>query len=216
MAQGIMESNQPRVNLLDSSPEPYRLGIQKSPRAPGRKAMTRETTYKGKVEAWERLSERVAANEPELAHLETSRAKLDGLTAQARQIAATQAAQVAAKQQSSQSMKTLISEGDRLANVLLTSIKEHYGIRSEKVAEFGAQPFRGRKPKKAPGSRHSAAFRFLPRVGCRESCFEGARCGASPFFMPEESTLGPDGCLRRAVVSIRRLAERSAVRRKDR
>ena len=46
-------------------------------------------------------------------------------------------------------MKTLISEGDRLANVLLTSIKEHYGIRSEKVAEFGAQPFRGRKPKKA-------------------------------------------------------------------
>jgi hypothetical protein len=110
--------------------------------------MARETTYKGKVEAWEQLSERVAANEPELAHLENSRAKLDGMVAQARQVAATQAAQVAAKQQSSQSMKEVIADGDRLATVLRTSIKEHFGIRSEKIAEFGVQPFRGRKAKK--------------------------------------------------------------------
>jgi hypothetical protein len=112
--------------------------------------MNRERTYKGKVEAWERLSERVAANAPDLAHLETSRAKLDGFMAQARQIAAVQAAQVAAKQQSSQAMKAVMAEGDRLATVLLTSIKEHYGIRSEKVAEFGAKPFRGRKKKASP------------------------------------------------------------------
>jgi hypothetical protein len=92
----------------------------------------------------------VAANAPDLAHLETSRVKLDGLMTQARQIAAVQAAQVAAKQQSSQAMKTVMAEGDRLATVLLTSIKEHYGIRSEKVAEFGAKPFRGRKTKKTP------------------------------------------------------------------
>jgi hypothetical protein len=36
-------------------------------------------------------------------------------------------------------MRKLISEGDRLASVLMASIKEHYGPRSEKVAEFGAQ-----------------------------------------------------------------------------
>src|SRR5437764_272084 len=69
---------------------------------------------------------------------------------QARQIAAAQAAQTAAKQQASQAMKTVIAEGDRLASVLLASIKEHFGPRSEKVAEFGAKPFRGRKKKVAP------------------------------------------------------------------
>ena len=112
--------------------------------------MSKETTYKGKVEGWERLSERLTANAGELAHLETSRAKLEGMMTQARQIAAVQAAQTAAKQQASQAMKTVIAEGDRLASVLLASIKEHFGPRSEKVAEFGAKPFRGRKKKVAP------------------------------------------------------------------
>jgi hypothetical protein len=112
--------------------------------------MSKETTYKGKVEGWERLSERLTANAGELAHLETSRAKLEGMMTQARQIAAAQAAQTAAKQQASQAMKTVIAEGDRLASVLLASIKEHFGPRSEKVAEFGAKPFRGRKKKVAP------------------------------------------------------------------
>jgi hypothetical protein len=102
------------------------------------------------VEAWERLIERVAANAPELAHLEVSRAKLEALMTQARQTAAAQAAQVAAKQQASQTMKTTIAEGERLATVLLVSVKEHYGPRSEKVAEFGLKPFRGRKAKVAP------------------------------------------------------------------
>src|SRR4051794_5535696 len=99
--------------------------------------MSKETTYKGKVEGWERLSERLTANASELAHLETSRAKLEALMTQARQVAATQAAQKAAKQQASQTIRKLISEGDRLASVLMASIKEHYGPRAEKVAEFG-------------------------------------------------------------------------------
>ncbi|HEX4499207.1 MAG TPA: hypothetical protein VIE43_26255 [Thermoanaerobaculia bacterium] len=110
--------------------------------------MTRETTYKGKVEGWDRLIERLTANATDLAHLEVSRAKLAGLLDQARQVAAAQAAQTAAKQQASQTMRTVIAEGGRLASVLLASVKEFYGPRSEKVAEFGVQPFRGRKTKK--------------------------------------------------------------------
>jgi hypothetical protein len=112
--------------------------------------MNRETTYKGKVEAWERLNERLTANAADLGYLETSRAKLEAMVAQARQVAAAQAAQTAAKQQSSQTMKMLIADGDRLATVLLASVKEHYGPQSEKVAEFGLKPFRGRKVKEAP------------------------------------------------------------------
>jgi hypothetical protein len=61
-----------------------------------------------------------------------------------RQIAAAQAAQKAAKQEASKTLKTAVLEGDRLANLLRTALKQHYGIRSEKLAEFGMQPFRGR------------------------------------------------------------------------
>jgi len=119
--------------------------------------MAVETTYKGKVEDWERLNERLTANASELAHLEGIRARLEAMMAQARGIAATQAAQMAAKQQASQALKTAIVEGDRLANLLRAGVKQHFGIRAEKLSEFGIRPFRGRNRKaktepEAPGA----------------------------------------------------------------
>lgn len=114
--------------------------------------MGNESTYKGKIEDWDRLQERLTANAADLAHLEVLRAQLGTVMEQARQIAATQAAQRAAKQASSQSLKSAILEGDRLASLLRAAVKQHYGPASEKVAEFGVQPFRGRKrtPKETP------------------------------------------------------------------
>jgi len=41
-----------------------------------------------------------------------------------------------------------MTDSTRLGNALRAMIKEHYGVRSEKLAEFGIQPFRGR-PRKA-------------------------------------------------------------------
>jgi hypothetical protein len=40
-----------------------------------------------------------------------------------------------------------VTEGQRLANAMRSMIKAHYGIRTEKLAEFGLQPFRGRSRK---------------------------------------------------------------------
>ena len=38
-----------------------------------------------------------------------------------------------------------------MATVLLVSIRQHYGIRAEKLADFGLKPFRGRrKPSPEP------------------------------------------------------------------
>ena len=107
--------------------------------------MGSETTYKGKIEDWGNLQERLTANAADLAHLEVLRTQLGTVMEQARQIAASQAAQRAAKQTASQSLKAAITEGDRLASLLRAAVKQHYGPRSEKVAEFGVQPFRGRK-----------------------------------------------------------------------
>src|SRR5215217_1523592 len=109
--------------------------------------MSVETTYKGKVEDWERLNERLTANAGDLAHLEKNRAQLQALMEQARGIAAVQSAQMAAKQEASQKLADIVAEGTRLATLLRSSVRQHYGIRAEKLVEFGVKPFRGRKPK---------------------------------------------------------------------
>jgi len=112
----------------------------------------RETTYAGILGDWRRLLEPLKENAAELPHLEVSRAKLEALWTQSVQINQEQAARTAAKQEFSKQLKDMVSEGSRLASLLRSAVKEHYGIRAEKLAEFGLQPFRGRarKPKPAP------------------------------------------------------------------
>ncbi|MFL6264076.1 MAG: hypothetical protein ACJ76Y_30700 [Thermoanaerobaculia bacterium] len=113
--------------------------------------MSRETTNAGKLGKLQRLSSALAANGGEIPHLEASRAMFDALLAKAQETAKQQAAFTASKQEASKQLKTLLTEGERMANVLQLSVKQFFGIRSEKLAEFGLQPFRGRnKAKPAP------------------------------------------------------------------
>ena len=107
----------------------------------------KETTYAGVLGDWQRLLPPLAANASDLPHLEAPRGKLQTLLSEALEISKSQAALTAEKQEASKRLKELIAEGRRLATVLRLAVKEHYGLRSEKVAEFGLQPFRGRKAK---------------------------------------------------------------------
>jgi hypothetical protein len=72
------------------------------------------------------------------------------MVAKAADLKQQQAAQRAAKQEASRQLQERIIEGVRLANLLRQAVKQHYGIRSEKLAEFGLQPFRSRKRTPAP------------------------------------------------------------------
>ena len=127
--------------------------------------MTKESTQKGKFEEWDRLIQRMTANAQELPHLEVTRVRLEEMLTQARQAAAEQAAHTAGKQEASAKLRTLQTEGERVASLLRAAVKQHYGIRSEKLAEFGLQPFRGRKkkgglevkPRKSPAAQASPA-----------------------------------------------------------
>jgi hypothetical protein len=112
--------------------------------------MANETTYKGKLGDWEQLTTMLAENSTELPHLEASRLKLEEFLKQGLDIAAKQAMLRADKQDASQQMKALISNGQRLTKLLRLAVKEHYGIRSEKLTAYGMQPFRGRKAKAKP------------------------------------------------------------------
>lgn len=107
----------------------------------------RETTYAGVLGDWQRLLEPLAVNATDLAHLEVPRGKLQTILTGVLDIGKRQAALIAEKQAASKQLRELIAEGRRLATVLRVTVKEHYGVRSEKVAEFGIQPFRGRKAK---------------------------------------------------------------------
>ena len=58
-----------------------------------------------------------------------------------------QAFHTAGKQEASQQLQAALVEGERMATVLQMAVKQHYGIRSEKLADFGMKPFRGRNRK---------------------------------------------------------------------
>src|SRR6185295_19509692 len=110
------------------------------------------TKYAEMIGVWQRLHGRVEANKAELPQLEPYLAKLGTVLAQALEVTKRQGALTAAKQEASKELRKLSLQGNRLASLMRSALKEHYGITEEKLSEFGLQPFRGRARKKAtPG-----------------------------------------------------------------
>ena len=110
--------------------------------------MSRETTDAGKQGDWQGLLATIEANMPALNHLEPLRAQLATQHDRLVEIKRQQAGVIASKQEFSKQIREIVTEGQRLATLLRSAIKQHYGIRTEKVAEFGVQPFRGKNRKK--------------------------------------------------------------------
>jgi hypothetical protein len=96
-----------------------------------------------------RLTAALGANATEVPHLEGIRSRLEKILADAQEAAKQQAALIASKQEATKKLQSLAREGLRVATGVQKLLQEHYGLGSEKLAEFGVQPFRGRKTKKA-------------------------------------------------------------------
>lgn len=112
--------------------------------------MARETTVKGRLGDLLRFRAALTANREELQHLEATRTRLDGVVDQIQEAADRQGVHTAGKQEASKQLRTFLTEGERLATVLRLGVKQHFGIRAEKLAEFGLQPFRGRPRQTGP------------------------------------------------------------------
>jgi len=112
--------------------------------------MARETTYAGLLGSTTALTAALAANAADLPHLELTRTKLEQLLAETAANVKQQKAVSATKQDLSKKLRKQITEGQRLTTALQKLLKEHYGLDSEKLVEFGMQPFRGRKTKVVP------------------------------------------------------------------
>jgi len=111
---------------------------------PKAKAKVRETTYAGMLGDWQRILAPLEANAADLSHLEVPRAKLAALLSQAAGIKKQQAASRATKETASEQLQATLVEGQRLAALLRQAVRQHYGPRSPKLAEFNVKVFRGR------------------------------------------------------------------------
>jgi hypothetical protein len=108
----------------------------------------RESTILGMLGDLRLLLDALTASSEDLPHLESWRARLEGLLTQAHEAAGRRAAAAAEKQEATRDLQTLLTDGNRLAAALRGVIKEHYGPRAEDLTKFGMKPFRGRKRKK--------------------------------------------------------------------
>src|SRR6266545_2391930 len=97
-----------------------------------------------------RLIPALVANAADFPHLEAPRLELVSIVDHLEDLLAQQATMAAAKQEASKKQQELIDKGRQLATFVRAGVKQRYGRRSEKLAEFNIQPFRGRKPAPEP------------------------------------------------------------------
>ena len=107
--------------------------------------MFKSNSFAETVNGWEELLTALEQNSGELPQLETPRQRLQAILDQIKVFAAEQAALTASRQTATSRVEYLLVQGRKLATVLRTSVREHYGNRNEKVAEFGLQPLRTRR-----------------------------------------------------------------------
>lgn len=116
--------------------------------------MAREiTTYPETRDDWRRLIPPLEANAPDLPHMEVPRLQLVGIIDQVSDLLTQQSVLTANKQEVSKKLQVLIVEGRRLAAFIRAGVRQKYGPRSEKLAEFNVQPFRGRKTAEEKGKK---------------------------------------------------------------
>jgi hypothetical protein len=93
---------------------------------------------------WQSLIGTVEANLDEIPQLEPFVEKLSSIAEEVLEVNQRQGALRASKQEASKRKRKLALEGQRLATLMRQALKEHFGPRAEKLAEFGLQPFRSR------------------------------------------------------------------------
>jgi len=84
----------------------------------------------------------LASNSAELPHMDVPRQKVEAVLTELRDLTAQQASLTAAKQEISKRLTELNTDGLRLLTFVDAGVRQQYGNRSEKLVEFGQQPFR--------------------------------------------------------------------------
>lgn len=101
----------------------------------------------------QQLSAALAANAAEIPTLEAQRQQFEQTVTATLEALRRRAALRAEKQRVSREAETLLTESYRQATILRLSLKSLYGIRSEKLTEFGLKPLRSRSRRSSQSAR---------------------------------------------------------------
>lgn len=112
--------------------------------------MAESNSYASVVTGWGQQLTAVDRNATDLLQAEIPREKLQEILTEIRDLSAEQSALTARKQEVSKRIQILLAQGRKLSTVLRVLVREQYGNRSEKLAEFNLRPFRGRPRKTEP------------------------------------------------------------------
>jgi hypothetical protein len=107
-------------------------------------------SYGDAFKEWKDLLDAVVENAGDLQDLAARRVKLEAILEEAQEISKRQAALTAGRQEASRRLEALLTAGQKVATFLRFGVREFYGNRSEKLAEFRMQPLRGRPRATAP------------------------------------------------------------------
>ena len=107
--------------------------------------MAVDRRYMNRINGWALVAAGVSSNPQETEHLQPGAVRLQGLHTRAGELSVRQASLTTAKQEVTKELKQVLREGDALADFLRTGARAHFGADSEKMVEFGMQPFRGKK-----------------------------------------------------------------------
>ena len=109
-------------------------------------------TFAALMGAGDHLLVSVQANSADLAHLEETRLQLGSSMDVAKTVSIRQDAAKALVQQSTRDLEKAMADTQELVTRLRNGVRTQYGLRSEKLTEFGMQPRRApvRKAKQKP------------------------------------------------------------------
>jgi hypothetical protein len=96
----------------------------------------------------QRFNDALAGRAAETPQLEGNRAIFGGMVSRVLGFAQQQAELTASKQDITQQFQEELAGAQRLATALRAALKSHYGPDSERLVEFGIQPFRGKNRKR--------------------------------------------------------------------
>jgi hypothetical protein len=125
--------------------------------------MSRVPQYMHKVAGWEVTDTGLTANKIE--HLEPKRIELEEKLIRFKDKSTQHAVLTTSKQEVGKEMRVLFSEIETLVAFIRAGVRQHYGKDSEKMIEFGLQPFRGLRTseeKAAKGKKSKASAEPTP------------------------------------------------------
>ncbi|HEV7505384.1 MAG TPA: hypothetical protein VGS07_10765 [Thermoanaerobaculia bacterium] len=110
-----------------------------------------KATFPEETTDWGQLATTVDVNKADLAYLEPHSSRLTVVLDGARSTKLRQEAFKAQVQQSTRDLEAFMKEGRDLATRLRNGIRTQYGLKGEKLTEFGLKPRRKPQKKATPG-----------------------------------------------------------------